>query len=257
MYTEVNLIGLVRLTYLIPAGDEHNRRVTMSIGEKIRQARKEKGIGQEALAEQLGLSVQAVSKWECNLSCPDIALLPRIADYLEVTLDHLLRDEQKEMHTSISAQLDLPDDDTLRIVQCVGRKVVSRNEWKGLKQDEKIPLYFDEKWDAGDRKPEIKLEIWGSADIEGSVSGNVNAGSVVNCGDVGNDANAGNVVNCGDVGNDANAGNVVNSGDVGNNVSAGTSVNCGDVNGNVSCEGEIHCRAIRGDVKGGTVYMDN
>ena len=242
MYTEVNLIGLVRLIYLIPAGDEHNRRVTMSIGEKIRQARKEKGIGQEALAEQLGLSVQAVSKWECNLSCPDITLLPRIADYLEVTLDHLLRDEQKEMHTSISAQLDLPDDDTLRIVQCVGRKVVSRNEWKGLKQDEKIPLYFDEKWDAGDRKPEIKLEIWGSADIEGSVSGNVDAGSVVNCGDVGNNANAGSVVNCGEVGN---------------NVSAGTSVNCGDVQGNVSCQGEIHCRAIRGDVKGGTVYMDN
>ncbi len=229
----------------------------MSIGEKIKQARKEKGIGQEVLAEQLGLSVQAVSKWECNLSCPDIALLPQIADYLEVTLDHLLRDERNEINTSVSAQLDLPDDDTLRIVQCIGQKVVSRNEWKCLKEGDKIPVYFDEKWGADGRKLEIKLEIWGSADIAGAVCGNVSAGSVVNCHGVGNNANAGSVINCNSVGNNANAGSVINCGGVGNNVSAGTSVNCGDVQGNVRCEGEIHCKTIQGDVTGGTVYMDN
>ena len=42
----------------------------MNLSEQIRQAREAKGLSQEALAEQLGLSRQAVSKWELGASCP-------------------------------------------------------------------------------------------------------------------------------------------------------------------------------------------
>lgn len=54
----------------------------------LRRIRKEKGITQEQLAEAVGVSAQAVSKWEMN-SFPDAALLPKIAERLGVSIDEL------------------------------------------------------------------------------------------------------------------------------------------------------------------------
>lgn len=59
----------------------------MTLGNKIAELRKEKNMTQEALANALGVSNQAVSKWEANQSCPDIQLLPQIVDLFGVTLD--------------------------------------------------------------------------------------------------------------------------------------------------------------------------
>lgn len=242
----------------------------MNIGEKIKQARKVKGISQETLAAKMGLSVQAVSKWECDLSCPDIGLLPQIADFLEVSLDYLLREEQNNMPSNKSLLTDLPDDDVLRIVQCVGQRLLSFEDWKDLSVKQKIPLCFDETWKNRENLS-INVEIWGTASIEGAISGdvsagggvncdrvgnNVNAGGSINCDCIGNDAAAGGSINCDQIGNNASAGGVINCGDVGNNASAGTSITCGDIQGNVQCNGEIHCCTIRGDVTGGKIFMD-
>lgn len=59
-----------------------------NIGQNIARLRKEKGIKQEVLANFVGVSAQAVSKWE-NGGVPDIELLPRIADYFGVSIDSL------------------------------------------------------------------------------------------------------------------------------------------------------------------------
>lgn len=59
-----------------------------NIGSVIAELRKQKGVTQESLAKAVGVSAQAVSKWE-NGGVPDIELLPVIADYFEVTLDEL------------------------------------------------------------------------------------------------------------------------------------------------------------------------
>ncbi len=61
----------------------------IKIGENIRTLRKERKIGQEALASALGVTVQAVSKWETSGSMPDITLLPEIADYFDVSMEEL------------------------------------------------------------------------------------------------------------------------------------------------------------------------
>ena len=61
-----------------------------TIGSRIAALRKQKGLSQEKLAEKLGVSSQAVSKWENDASCPDISLLPALADVLGVTTDELL-----------------------------------------------------------------------------------------------------------------------------------------------------------------------
>jgi transcriptional regulator with XRE-family HTH domain len=62
-----------------------------SIGTRIAEARKRKGLTQDQLAEAMGVSPQAVSKWENDISCPDITLLPQLADYFGISVDDLLR----------------------------------------------------------------------------------------------------------------------------------------------------------------------
>ena len=62
----------------------------MPIGKRIALLRKEKGLTQEALATHMGVSPQAVSKWENDQTCPDISALPKLARLLGVTVDELL-----------------------------------------------------------------------------------------------------------------------------------------------------------------------
>lgn len=61
----------------------------MKIGNKIRQKRLESGLTQEQLASSLGVSAQSVSKWENEISMPDITLLPDIAEVFGVSIDEL------------------------------------------------------------------------------------------------------------------------------------------------------------------------
>lgn len=63
---------------------------TMKIHEHIAALRKQKGLTQEELASALGVTNQAVSKWESAQCCPDIQLLPQLAALLEVSVDALL-----------------------------------------------------------------------------------------------------------------------------------------------------------------------
>lgn len=60
-----------------------------SLGEKIRSLRKQKNISQEVLADYLGVSFQAVSKWENGATMPDIMMVPAIAAFFRVTTDEL------------------------------------------------------------------------------------------------------------------------------------------------------------------------
>ena len=63
---------------------------TIKIHEQIAFLRKQKGLTQEELAKTLGVTNQAVSKWESGQCCPDIQLLPDLAKLFEVTVDELL-----------------------------------------------------------------------------------------------------------------------------------------------------------------------
>ena len=62
----------------------------MTIGKRIAHLRKEKGLTQEELAQHMGISPQAVSKWENDQTCPDISALPKLARLFGVTVDELL-----------------------------------------------------------------------------------------------------------------------------------------------------------------------
>ena len=66
-----------------------------TLGKRIAALRREKGLKQDELAEKLGVSPQAVSKWENDQTCPDISLLPSLAKTLGVSVDELLSGKQE------------------------------------------------------------------------------------------------------------------------------------------------------------------
>lgn len=98
-----------------------------SIGNRIAKYRKEKGLTQESLAEKLGVSSQAVSKWENDASCPDISLLPQLCSELGITTDELLtgRCEKVQMlpenqrksleELTFRVRIDSSDGDRIRV----------------------------------------------------------------------------------------------------------------------------------------------
>lgn len=69
----------------------------MAVSDKLYELRKKQGLSQEQLAEKLGVSRQAVSKWESGQAAPEYEKLIAISDYFNVTLDYLMKDDSGEM----------------------------------------------------------------------------------------------------------------------------------------------------------------
>ena len=61
----------------------------LNLGQKIRELRHRDRRTQEALAEAIGVTSQAVSRWEANGGYPDIEMIPVIANYFNITIDEL------------------------------------------------------------------------------------------------------------------------------------------------------------------------
>ena len=61
----------------------------IKVGEKIKELRQRKGRTQEALANELGVTAQAVSRWEKGICYPDMEVIPSIANYFGVSIDEL------------------------------------------------------------------------------------------------------------------------------------------------------------------------
>lgn len=86
-----------------------------TIGGRISKYRKAKAMTQEELAGKLGVSAQAVSKWENDASCPDISLLPQLCRVLGITSDELLTGKTSEVKLVPPGERRTLDELTLRI----------------------------------------------------------------------------------------------------------------------------------------------
>ena len=92
-----------------------------TLGARIALLRKQNGWKQDELAEKMGVSPQAVSKWENDQACPDITLLPKLAKLLNISVDELLSGkEEKEEETTIV----LPEEQRKDISKMLFRIVV-------------------------------------------------------------------------------------------------------------------------------------
>ena len=79
----------------------------MSLGERIALARKQAGLSQEQLGEKLGVSRQAVSKWESSQTNPDVAYVAQMCRLLGVSSDWLLLGEEAARNAAIDMRDDI------------------------------------------------------------------------------------------------------------------------------------------------------
>ena len=99
------------------------------IGLKIAYYRRLNGLTQEELAERVGVSCQAVSKWEQRISCPDIMLLPKLARIFGVTIDDLFgNSSDREIVYSLVNTVPWNDDGNIRVAIYSGRKLMEHSE---------------------------------------------------------------------------------------------------------------------------------
>lgn len=68
----------------------------MTLGEKLQTLRKREGLSQEALAEQVAVTRQTISKWELDQSTPDLAYIAQLSDLFHVSTDYLIKDDVTE-----------------------------------------------------------------------------------------------------------------------------------------------------------------
>jgi len=195
------------------------------INQQIATLRKNKGITQEELAGHLGVTNQTVSKWELAACCPDIQLLPVIADYFDVTIDELFgRDDFAKAESSSIESVPWDDDGILRAVIFIGKKLMKKTN----------------------DLSEFTFEYEGEAL-------NIECQCNINCNDVGGKANAGRDISCNDVCGNVNSGASLTCNDIDGNVTAGSSISCNDICGSVTAGGSINCGDIDGDILSGDI----
>ncbi len=72
-----------------------------TFGEMISSLRREKNMTQNDLADKMNVTDKAVSKWERNLSCPDINSIPKLAEILGVSVEKLLNAQTKQENSKV------------------------------------------------------------------------------------------------------------------------------------------------------------
>jgi len=221
-----------------------NTNYAQALSARILALRKEKGLTQEALAGQLGVSYQAVSKWENGQSCPDIALLPLLADIFEVSIDSLFGREikaeppatQEPVINPVFAHCDAlpwPDDKMVRGVVAWGRKILGHGEMRMPEKRFVLDVSRAEyTWLL--RYGPLNVHAECVLVVEGDVKGGVTVGSHMRCNDIGGDVTVGSHMSCGGIGGD---------------VTAGSHIKCASITGDAMAGNFIHCQRIGGDAK--------
>ena len=216
------------------------------LAANIQKYRKKCGLTQEELAKKLGVTFQAVLKWENAKTAPDILFLPTMADLFGCYIDELFSREIKtEIHYDHCPEFPWADDTIIRGVVCEGRKILQTSTLVDK-------FTFEIIGDAKNVQSECNIEVRGNVsggcksggdiNIEGSVSG----GCMSNC----------NTVIAGHLSGGANAGySITVGGNLSGGCNTGTEISCGgnlsgDVNcgGTVKVAGDIEAEKIKGNV---------
>lgn len=96
------------------------------LGKNIAYYRRRAGLTQDMLSLQLGVSMQAVSKWERSLSSPDVSLLPLLARALDVTIDALFALPEERAPLLYIEEVPWEDDDEYRLALFHGKVLLNR-----------------------------------------------------------------------------------------------------------------------------------
>ena len=267
----------------------------IKIGENIRALRKEKKIGQEALAGALGVTVQAVSKWETSGSMPDITLLPEIADYFGVTIEELFYGRTETVppeEVSVLTVEPVEPEETSEQPPISDEEETSepkneeRSGWSFFDQMNKLTAGLSKK--IGEISIRIDKDHWSKENETRSDIPDDERLRVVQF--IGNrmvqideisdqpillaipkekldqphDSNSlivtvyGSATIQGNIGGNLTADGDVSCGMVGGSVNSDGDVNCGNVGGNLKADGDVTCNIVAGSVRSdGDVHCGN
>lgn len=201
-----------------------------TFGARIAQYRKDAVMTQEQMAQELGITAQAVSKWENGQSLPDITQLPRLAELFDVSIDALFGMEpaaQEEPEFTAEALPWENDPLTLHAVLYAGHTLIGRQEIAKYPQASRFTFEYE--------GPALNVQSLFS----------------VSCGDVEGDVSAGGSVTCDEVGGDVSAAGSVTCDSIDGDVSAGGNIACDCIEGDAQAGGNIICDEIGGDVETG------
>jgi transcriptional regulator with XRE-family HTH domain len=224
------------------AGDMEN--VNIVLAANILKYRKKSGLSQEELANKLGVTFQAVSKWENAKAAPDITFLPIMADIFGCYIDELFsREVRSEVHCDHCSEFPWADDNVIRGVVCEGRKILQATSLVDK-------FTFEIIGEAKNVKSECNIavngnvsggcEAGGDIQVGGHFSGGCNTGGDINVGGhLSGGCNTGGDITCG--------GNI--SGDVncGGEMTVEGDVEAVKIKGNVICN-SLKCDKVEGDV---------
>ena len=233
----------------------------LKLNETISFYRKKQGLTQEQLANSLGVTNQSVSKWESGQCCPDISLIPRLADIFGISIDELFGKKASKNGAHV---IPFADDDVYRVIVTNGNRIYSVHE----NLNKHICLRFPENCNETTRQY-FKVEVFGNLHCDASINGDVICYGTIECHDINGDIREchNNIVCSGDINGSANTGDSLTcGGSISGAVACGDgldcggmingSVNCGDnvscggsIMGSVTCGGNVECWQIGGDVE--------
>lgn len=235
----------------------------LMLNDTISFYRKKQGLTQEELAQKLGVTNQSVSKWESAQCCPDISLLPELAEIFEISIDELFgKKVEKEIHYDHCAEFPWNDDNTIRVFQTWGKKILKSQEGNTC-----IDITFPKNCNETTRQY-FKVEVFGNIYCDASINGDVISHGEIQCnqingdikecksniscqGNINGNVNADNNISCdGSIGGCVSCGNNIScAGEINGAVSCGNNVSCSDnIAGDVICGGDIQCEKIEGNV---------
>lgn len=193
------------------------------LAKNIQKYRKERGLTQEELADKLGVTFQAVSKWENAKSAPDISFLPVMAELFGCSIDELFSREIKtEINNELCTELPWNDDDIIRGVVCLGRKI--------LQVTDNIIDKFTFKIIGDVKSVQSECNILVSGSVSGGCAAN---GEVAIGGNLSGGCSAGEKIAVG--------------GNLSGGCNCGLLITCGgNLSGDINCNGKV---AVKGDIK--------
>ena len=212
--------------------------VNIVLAANILKYRKKSGLSQEELANKLGVTFQAVSKWENAKAAPDISFLPIMADTFDCYIDELFSREIKtEIHYDHCPEFPWADDAVIRGVVCEGRKILQCAELVDR-------FIFEIKGDAKNVQSECNIEV------NGNVSGVCAAGKSINVSGVvsGGCNSCAEVVVGGHLSGGCNSGgDLTVGGSFSGGCNVGGDITCaGNLSGDIVCGGGV---TVKGDVE--------
>ena len=146
------------------------------LAANIQKYRKKCGLTQEELAKKLGVTFQAVSKWENAKTAPDILFLPTMADLFGCHIDELFSREIKtEIHYDHCAELPWNDDEVIRVLQTRGKKIIQVQESNSC-----IDVSFPKNCNETTRQY-FKVEVLGNITCDSSINGDVVCHGRIDC----------------------------------------------------------------------------